>query len=236
MSDIKQKLLQIGNAQIHEDVFVDFSNLSSALKKDKGVELFVDESYISIYESADELRKLIADPTKVPSFVDITALQINKTIDEVIAQGQFQALLDTLNNLTRTDFTPPLSEPYTSAIRETGRQRTVRGNQFETYDQNTLNIIYTTPNYPNQDPRRTGRYVKPGPNNILKYPEIFKWLLRNSVNYGFLVYLDQGLYWVGVEELQAQLRNAVDTNNVRGRFLKNVQQLSLISSSSENNI
>lgn len=231
MSDIKQKLLQIGNAQIHENVFRDFEQLTKALKKDRGIDMVVGESYVSIYDLVDELRGLIKDPKQVQTFVDLTALQPDKTMDEIVKQGQFQALLDLINSLTRTDFVPPLSEPYESPTRETGNRYTANGNRFNEMDQNSFRPVYSLPNYPNQDPRRTGRFVKPGPKEILKYPEVYKWLLNNSTTYGFLVYLDQGLYWVGVEELQAQLANAVDPDNVRGRFLKNIQQLNLIQSS-----
>ncbi len=236
MSDIKQKLLQIGNAQIHEDVFKDFEQMSIALKNDRGIDLTVEESYLSIYELAEELRLLITNPNQVQSFVDISGLQLDKSMDEIVKRGEFQKLLDTLNNLTRTDFTPPLSEPYKSPARETGRKRTAKGNRFERMDQEDARFVFTAPNYPSQDPRRTGRFVKPGPKDILKYPEVVKWLLRNSTTYGFLLYLDLGLYWVGVDELQAQLSNAVDPNNVRSRFLKNIQQLNLIQSNSHNKL
>jgi len=104
MSDIKQKLLQIGNAQIHEDVFKDFEQMSIALKNDRGIDLTVEESYLSIYELAEELRLLITNPNQVQSFVDISGLQLDKSMDEIVKRGEFQKLLDTLNNLTRRNW------------------------------------------------------------------------------------------------------------------------------------
>lgn len=203
MSNIANSLVQIGEAYVVDEVANDFNELALDLQKDLNLILEISQSYISLTQLVDELRS---------RHINKDILFPEKAVSE-LTQVEFNTVLAVITNSNPTDFLPPIASPY-SSISFNPRLNTQIAQQ-----------IYTVPNYPNLDPRQSGRLVSLKPFDILKTPEVLKWLLSNSVNYGFLVYLDVGLYWIGKSALSLQLRQATNTNLIIGRFLKDPRQL-----------
>lgn len=203
MSNIADDLVQVDEAYVLNKAAADFKLLATDLQKDLNLVINIDQSYISLSELVDELRAI---------HFDRASLFPEKPINELTEQ-EFDTVLATVTNSPPTSFSPPIAAPYNSIGVDPRRNTPVRL------------PIYTIPNYPGSDPRQTGRLLCLKPRDIMKTPEVLKWLLVNSTRYGFLVYLDLGLYWVGANTLSSQLQQAVDRNVIIRRFLKDPRQL-----------
>jgi len=215
MGSIKQMVVQQNQAIMLTEANDYFKYLAAGLQKDKGVSITVDQSYMSSYDINNELRNFVKNKTTAPA--DIQALlDSNKTIADIVKENNYEKLKTYLDNLTPADFEPPLKQDFTSA-------EGVMVKQF--------------PNHSSVDPRRTGRLVKPGPIDILKSTEVLKWMINNSVLYGYVLYSDNGLYYIGSDAIKKQLKNAKDKQGelkkIVGRFLKNSNALSLLTTTAE---
>tara|TARA_R110000868_G_scaffold92791_9_gene257399 strand:+ start:5311 stop:5856 length:546 start_codon:yes stop_codon:yes gene_type:complete len=92
---------------------------------------------------------------------------------------------DWIKNLPPDRFEPPLT-----------------GNQIALRDVHGQEIVATIPNYPNIDPRTTGRIIQFGPKNLIN-PTLLHFLVHNAGNYGFVHYgpRDPSIwYWRGDKE------------------------------------
>ena len=215
MANIKQMVVQQNQAIMLTEANDYFKYLSAGLQKDKGVSITVDQSYVSSYDINNELRNFVKNKTTAPA--DIQALlDSNKTIADIVKENNYDKLKTYLDNLTSADFEPPLKQDFTSAEGI---------------------IVKQFPNHSSVDPRRTGRLIKPGPIDILKSTEVLKWMINNSVLYGYVLYSDNGLYYIGSDAIKKKLKNAADKQGelkkIVGRFLKNSNALSLLTTTAE---
>lgn len=215
MANIKQMVVQQNQAIMLTEANDYFKYLTAGLQKDKGVSITVDQSYMSSYDVNNELRNFVKNKTTAPADIQ-SLLDSNKTIADIVKENNYDKLKTYLDNLTSADFEPPLKQDFTSA-------EGVMVKQF--------------PNHSSVDPRRTGRLVKPGPIDILKSTEVLKWMINNSVLYGYVLYSDNGLYYIGSDAIKKQLKNATDKQGelkkIVGRFLKTSNALGLLTTTAE---
>lgn len=161
----------------------DFIRLANAIYSDMGITLTVVDSYKYEWEIVDELRKKIKN-TEVrdslsqlsyatESLVTNLATDKSSLLDLVKTPTQdavntYEQLKDFVLNLPSIEFEPPLGQDYTSL-------------------RNTNETVYSIPNYPNIDPRRSGRIVQIGPKSSI-HATTLKYLLLNAGKYGFVFY------------------------------------------------
>ena len=232
MANIKTSVVQQGQAIVIRELNDNFKLMIAALQNDKTTALTLEQGYLSAYDVVDELRKLVKDKTTTGATVDYTypptttpstlpsdiapLLDSSKVITDIVKDGTYTKLLDFLNKLTPADYEPPLASSFTSA------------EGVETFPY---------PNYPAKDPRRTGMLIKPGPVDTLKSPEILKWMVNNSILYGYVLYADNGLYYLGVDKIKTRLQKASNQQDelkkIVGTFLKSASTLSLLSTTAE---
>jgi len=213
MSDLKDKVVQQGQAVVLREANDKFRLLAAALQTDKNITISIEQSYLSSYDIADDLRKIVKDKTNKPPADIKVLLDPNKPIANIVKEGLYVKLKTYLDKLGATDYEPPLPADYTSG---------------------TKVIVKQFPNKIANDPRRTGRLVKPGPVDILKSTELQKWLYNNSVLYGYVLYSDNALYYMGMDFIKSKISGAANKQNqlllIINTFIKQgvpISQLSL---------
>lgn len=227
MADIRNKCVQVNQAIVLEEAQRSFDTMVRALQNDKGVSLSIEASYLSKYDVADELRKIVRDKVEKPP-VDIKPLlDPSRSIADIVSEpGSFDRLKAYLDGLSNADFEPPL-KPLPVIIPALAALQTWPGRV----------LSYDIPSKIDTDPRRTGRLIIPGSKEVFRSIEVQKWLLNNSIKYGFVIYLDKGLYYIGVEEIINQLNSAVDKQQelrkIISRHLKFIDPLSNLSTTAD---
>jgi len=182
MSDIRSRVVEVGNSVITvNEVLSQFKILAAELLEDTGVTIGLSEGYRSRYEVLEELKLLVKDKNPPDTrFSDLLNRQIS-------GSAEYREFEDYLKDLRSTQFEPPLPQDQISVT-------------------NSSTSIYYPPNLPDRDPRRTGRFVIPDPPQSIKSMEVQGWLLNNSLLYGFLLYGDVGLYYVGLGKIKQQIQ------------------------------
>jgi LAS superfamily LD-carboxypeptidase LdcB len=217
MANLQGKLVQQGQALIYIDANTNFGYMAAALQNDKGIAITVEQSYLSKYDVADSLRLLVKDKTDKPPTEVKPLLDPNKKITDIVNSGDYDKLENYLSNiLSAADYEPPLRPDYTS----------VSGISTKPF-----------PNKVSQDPRRTGHLVKPGPTDVMKSTEVQKWMINNSILYGYVLYDDNGLYYVGFDKIKSRIQGAADKQaelkKVAGSFLKSASLLGLLTTTAQ---
>lgn len=211
MANLKDKLVQQNKAVVVNDVNGNFKLMAAALQDAKATIINIEQSYLSKYDVADELRLAVKDKTTKPPAEIKVLLDPAKTMKDIVNNNSYTKLESYLNSLDRNEFEPPLKPDYQSPT----------GVSVKTF----LNKI-------NDDPRRTGRLIKPGPVDVLKSTEIQRWMINNSILYGFVLYDDNALYYVGVDRIKTDIKNASDKqttlNNFVSGFLRSANSLALL--------
>ena len=227
MASIKNRCVQVGQAIVFENAQRDFDRMTQALQNDKAITLSIQTSYLSKYDVADELRKVVKDKINKPPVEIKALLDTSKPMTDIVNDtGSFDQLKSYLDNLSNADFEPPLAplptiDPaFASFLSWPGRV-----------------LSYDIPSKIDTDPRRTGRLIIPAPSDVFRSTEVQKWLLNNSVKYGFVLYLDKGLYYIGTNEVRNQITSAADKQGelrkIISRHLKNVTLLSNLTTTAE---
>jgi len=213
MSDLKDKVVQQGQAVVLREANNKFRLLAAALQTDKSITISIEQSYLSGYDVADDLRKIVKDKTNKPPANIKTLLDVSKPIAEIVKEGLYDKLKGYLDNLEAADYEPPLPADFTSGAKV---------------------VVKQFPNKIANDPRRTGRLIKVGPTDILKSTEVQKWLYNNSMLYGFVLYSDNALYYMGMDLIKSKISAAANKQNqlllVANTFIKQgvvISQLSL---------
>lgn len=227
MASIKNRCVQVGQAVVFENAQRDFDRMAQALQNDKSITLSIISSYLSKYEVIDELRKLVKDKTEKPPVEIRPLLDSSKPITDIVSSGgDFDALKTYIDDLSNADFEPPLS-PLPTITPALASLQTWPGRV----------LSYDIPSKADTDPRRTGRLILPGSPEVFRSTEVQKWLLNNSVKYGFVIYLDKGLYYIGPTEVRNQITSAADKQGelkkIVARHLKNASLLSNLTTTAE---
>lgn len=209
-NNLKGLVVQRGQAIVLTEISDYFDQMANACRKDKGIPLTLEQSYLSKYDVADQLRVLVKDKTVKPPVEIRPLLDANKAMIDIVREGNYSKLEDYLNNLSDADFEPPLKQTYQSVEGET---------------------IYPTPGRISKDPRRTGYYVRIGPVDVVKSEDMQRWFINNSLLYGFVLYGDDAFYYLGVQAIKDSLKKAKtpaqELKKIIGRFTKipNVDKL-----------
>jgi hypothetical protein len=202
MADLKGKVVQVGSAVVLREANDMFTSLKNALQTAKGVALSLDQGYLSKFDIADQLRKIIKDKDKKPPADIKPLLDPNKTIADIVKEGQFDKLKKYIDGLSGSEFEPPLQTNWRSPSNKE---------------------VYPLPNIIEKDPRRTGNLIVPGPVDVMKGTEVRKWLINNSVLYGFVMYSDKALYYLGVDKIRKDINAASNKDaklkEILGTFL-----------------
>lgn len=188
MATIKDNCIQINNAVVYKDAYNNFRSLTDALHADKGLYLTIEESYFSVYEVIDNLRSLVQNPSLAPSTVR-PLLDPNKTIQSIVQQGNFGTLKSYVDTIPLTSFEPTIEDSYVSVSGVT---------------------VFDAPNRSSVDPRRCGRYIKPGPTDIMRSIEVQKWIINNAPIYGFVPFSDDALFFIGPDQIRKDISVAID--------------------------
>lgn len=212
--NIKNDIVQQGVALIKTDVNNNFNKLTTALSKDiPDASITIQQSYLSDYDVIDELRKItITKPT------DATLLALfdpAKSMADIVNENNFDKLKQYIITLGSSDFNPSLPSTYTSPSQR---------------------LVYAYPtNQPDKDPRRTAMLVIPTPTQVIKSIGVQKWLINNSTLYGFVLYGDSALYYLGLEAIKSQIKSTSNQQEglkqVVGSFLSSNAQLDLLTTS-----
>ena len=197
------RYVQVNQAVVHIDVQTNFDRLSAALRTDKGIAIGIAQSYLSEYEVADELRKIVKDRLIAPPLKVKPLLDPAKSIVDIVNEGKYDILKEYLNALSQSDYEPALANSFTSVAKLQ---------------------VYPIPNKLELDPRRTGRLVRVTPSDSIKGIAIQRWLFDNGPSYGFVLYGDFALYYIGIEKISSMLAKSDDPNkeftNITTQFIK----------------
>lgn len=188
-------LINLDKATMLKAVGDDFTRLSKDMFTHIGISLTVVESYKYEWEIVEELKSRIKNPEVRESLTQlsyateslVTNLATSKTslLDLVKTPTQeavntYEQLKGFISSLPAIEFEPPLGEDYTSL-------------------RSTSEVVYSIPNYPDTDPRRSGRIIKIGPKASI-HATTLKYLIQNAGKYGFVFYgpKDPSIwYWRG---------------------------------------
>jgi hypothetical protein len=214
--NIKNDIVQQGEALVKTDVSNNFKNLVIALQKDiTEAAITVKQSYLSDYDVIDELRKTVV--TKPTGSTLAALFDLNKPMADIVNENNFDKVKQYVLTLGNNEFNPSLSPTSTSP---------------------TQKDVYTYPtNLPDKDPRRTAMLVIPAPSDIIKSTNVQKWLINNSMMYGFVLYGDSALYYLGLEEIKKQIKSVTNKQeglkSVVGSFLLSDTQLNLLTTTAD---
>jgi LAS superfamily LD-carboxypeptidase LdcB len=198
MANLKDKLSQFNEVVIYTQASDYFNALNEKLNEAVGSRLDVKKSYLSKYEVVDDLRTLLREDfrTQKPEGVSIPdedfeiitpLLDASVSIINIAKESEsdYNKLESFLNNLAtnvKGAFDPPIGQPF-SAEGAT---------------------VYPIPQTTELDPRRYGR--------VLQFESFTKsqkdWLIDNCLLYGFTLYEDYGLYYIGFKQIQTQAQSS----------------------------
>lgn len=122
------------------------------------------------------------------------------------AKANFTKLTKYLVSLSPEDFKPPL----TKAVK------------IQDTDVHSFPTNAATPEGEFIDPRRSGRIVELAPIGEkipVADPEAFQWFIMNGPKFGFIVYLNKGLYYIGQEDIKNKV-GAVNDDQKQAEFRK----------------
>lgn len=188
-------LVNLDKALLLQAVNDDFVRMSKAVYNSIGISLTVAESYKYEWEILEELRTKVKNTEVRDSLTQLgfaaDSLIVNSATNKVslldLVRSPTQEAVAIYNNLKTfisslpsNEFEPPLGPDFTSV-------------------RNINEIVYSIPNYPQVDPRRSGRIVRIGPKSQLN-PTTIRHLVLNAGKYGFIFYgpLDPSIwYWRG---------------------------------------
>ncbi len=147
-------------AVMHINVRKSFDMLNTHMSNRLGLQIEIVECIKTEYEIINELISIYKYKNRLP----VQTLESDSDVG-------YEAVKNFIINSDASDFEPPL-------IREGGSKLANRA---------PYEPLYTIPNYPSVDPRRTGRVLRIGPRAQIN-PTILNFLVHNAGDYGFLHY------------------------------------------------
>ena len=112
MANLKDKLVQQNEAIVVNDVNGNFKLMAAALQDAKATIISIEQSYLSKYDVADELRLAVKDKTTKPPAEIKVLLDPAKTMKDIVNNNSYTKLESYLNSLDRNEFEPPLKPDY----------------------------------------------------------------------------------------------------------------------------
>lgn len=168
-----------------QEVKESFTLLAADVYQDIGIGITVADGYKYEWDVVDELKSKIKDveiKKSIAALAYVTSSLVNNFASDKIkladiafepSQSSVTAygnVLVYINTLPPTEFEPPIG-PNLPAKRD------ISGNE----------LVYSIPNYPQLDPRRTGRVIKIGPKAATS-ATLLRYLVQNAGKYGFIHY------------------------------------------------
>tara|TARA_R110000803_G_scaffold74905_6_gene139187 strand:- start:1813 stop:3075 length:1263 start_codon:yes stop_codon:yes gene_type:complete len=187
MANLEGKLVEMGNGAMITIAALSLLNaLTTSMEKTTGEAMQLSSGYMSKYEMVDSLRKTLRPDfgltgTTVPANVK-ELLDPAVNIKSIVEAGTFPALEEYIESLEDGSFDPPLAQPYAPET------------DIHLY-------VYPVPSKPSKDPRRYGRLAV-FPTFTIDQKEF---LINNAPLYGFVLYGDSGLYFIGFNEMKVQI-------------------------------
>lgn len=198
MADLKDKLSQFGDVVIYTQANQYFTALNVKLNEATGGKLEIQKSYLSKYEVVEDLRNLLREDfrTQKPEGASISdedfeivkpLLDTSTSIIDIVNESEsnytkLESFLNDLATNVKGAFDPPIGEPFSA--------------------QGTT--VYPIPQTTELDPRRFGR--------VLQFEPFTKsqkdWLIDNCLLYGFTLYEDYGLYYIGFKQVQTEAQSS----------------------------
>ena len=199
MANLEGKLSQYINVVMYTKANAYLTALNLKLKETISTTIRVEKSYLSKYEVTEELRARLSDDyrtTEAPgsnlepgSFDNILPyLQLDQEIitiatSDTVNYELLESYMDNLADVSKNVFSPPLLDSFE-----------VEGSMGGT--------VYPIPQSSKKDPRRGARLLvfKEGGEEFPK--AVRDWLINNALLYGFTLYQNYGLYYIGFEEVR----------------------------------
>ena len=220
MGSLEGKLSQIGEVVLLTAAQNYFSALNGGLQKDLATSITMKQAYLSKYEVVGELRATLREgfleTPDAKSILKSEEIQVAQDLlspekpilDIAGTPANFDVLQGFIQRIAKNApgaFDPTLFQPFSSLMHDK---------------------VYPVPSQElDLDVRRYGRYI-----GFEKFPKnIFDWLAKNSTLYGFILYQDYGLYYVGFETLKKLSSNATMLGKQVNRFQKKTEQIGGIS-------
>lgn len=187
MANIQNEVVKVGETYVLKEILDSFNAMVKALQRDIGVTLSIKQGFVQKKQAIDEIRQRVKRENvgaELLLLVDET-----RSIDSIIADGEFQKLETLLNELQDTDFDPPLQT--------NGTQTLVDGS-----------TVYSFPNRQDKDPRRSGKVIVPDPFDTFNQIRVQEWIVANGLNYGFILHGNTELYYEGFEAAATKIKAA----------------------------
>lgn len=202
MADIGQYLDKVGKYYIYKKANAAFQDMIVGFKKDNPTaSLTIESGYYSKFEVVDELRKRLKNkgkegtdaPTKELLASKETVLSLTEEDPE-----NYTKILTYIKTTKAEEYEPTLLPTIDSASTPS-----VKIIQIPTLEIKKFKAT-PTPVDDINDIRKSGRIVTIVAEDM-KVPATQNWLLNNSYKYGFLLYLNVALYYIGLEKIRVAI-------------------------------
>ena len=195
MASIGTFLEKVGKYYIYKKAKVAFDAMMVDFKKDNpSASLNIESGYYSKFDVMEELHKRLK--IKGRDATDAATKELLASKDTIISLAtedleKYKKILAYIKTTTAAEYEPTLLATATSATDPNTQIRQIP----------TLEVRNDEIN----DVRKSGRIVTPAAEDI-KLPATKNWLLNNSYKYGFLLYLDTALYFIGLDAINNLLK------------------------------
>lgn len=166
------KLVLYNDVVVHSDVRNSFLSLRQFMINTLGMGIDIVESVKSDQEIIYELYNLYKYKKELPKIgtqkriVDVDISSSDSVIND--NQQNYNAIKTFLENSAPDKFEPVIGPNKVS-------------------NRSSSEILYSIPNYPQYDPRRSGRIIRIGPKTIIN-PTTIRFMVKNAGNFGFVHY------------------------------------------------
>ena len=197
MANLEGKLSQYVDVVMYTRANSYLIALNSSMKTSIATTITANSSYLSKYEIIDELRTNLKEDYRLEqppgseldsgSFETIKPLlQLDQEILSIVASDEagyelLSTYMDDLADNIKGAFDPPIFDAFTVQELE----------------------VYPIPQSSLKDPRRGARLIV-----FEEFPKAVRdWLINNALLYGFTLYQNYGLYYIGFAEVQGLITN-----------------------------
>ena len=199
MADIGEHLEKVdGKYYIYKKAKVAFEKMMVAFKTDNpAASLTIVSGYYSKFQVLEELRKILKIKGKDTTDATTKELLVNvDTIQSLAEEDEknYTKILTYIKATTAEEYEPTILPTLDSASTPSIKIRQIPTLEIKKFkDVDDINDI-----------RKSGRIVTPAADDM-KAIATRNWLLNNSYKYGFLLYLDVALYYIGSNKIEKAL-------------------------------
>ena len=221
MADIGQYLDKVGKYYIYKKANAAFQNMIVDFKKDnQTTSLTIESGYYSKFEVIEELRKRLKtkgkEGTDAPTKELLASKETVLSLTEVDPEN-YTKILTYIKTTKAEEYEPTLLPTIESASTPSAKIiqiPTLEIKKFKNVDD--INDI-----------RKSARIVTIVAEDM-KVPATQNWLLNNSYKYGFLLYLNVALYYIGLDKITAALGAIKPADGTAALTQPQIEQQNLI--------